>query len=93
MDAEIRQRIQLADGGAITLYDWMAEDVRDGRNLIRTDASGREVWRATPPLSGQNDCFTNILPDQHRLKAGTWSGYEVAVDVETGKVSVLTFTK
>lgn len=93
MNAEVRQRIQFADGGAITLYDWMAEEVRDGRNLIRTDASGVELWRATPPLGSQNDCFTNILPDPYQLKAGTWSGYEVAIDMDTGDVTVLAFTK
>ncbi len=93
MNAEIRQRITFADGGAITLYDWMDEAVGDGRNLIRTDATGREIWRATPPLVGHNDCFTNILPDPHRLKLGTWCGYEVAVDVETGEVTVISFTK
>lgn len=71
----------------------MAEDVRDGRNLIRTTASGRELWRATPPFIGQNDCFTNILFDPHHLKAWTWSCYEVAIDVDTGEVTVLTFTK
>lgn len=93
MNAEIRHRIQFADGGAITLYDWMAEEVRDGRNLIRTDASGNELWRATPPHSGNNDCFTHIIPDPHQLKASTWSGYEVAIDLATGEVTVLTFTK
>jgi hypothetical protein len=94
MTEPILRRIELADGGAITLYDWMSEGVRDGRNLVRTNPSGEELWRAEPPFFGlQPDHFTQLVPDPHRMRAYTFSCYEVAIDFETGKVTVLTFTK
>jgi hypothetical protein len=94
MNGPILRRIEMADGGAITLHDWMGEGVSDGRNLIRTHPSGHEVWRAQPPFFGQQaDHFTQLLPDLHRLRAYTFSCYEVDVDTETGKVTVLTFTR
>jgi hypothetical protein len=74
----------------------MAEDVRDGRNLVAADRHGAEVWRAKPVIFGdprQEDCFTSIQWDGASLTASTWSGYKVAVDPETGEVSILAFTK
>lgn len=94
MTDPICRRIELADGGAITLHGWMADGMRDGRNLIRTDGSGNELWRAEPPFFGQQaDHFTQLNPGPHQLRAYTFSCYEVAVDFETGKVTVITFTK
>lgn len=72
----------------------MSEQVSDGRNLIRTSEAGQEIWRATPPLgAGSEDCFTHISFEPAGLKASTWSGYEVAVDMQTGKITVQSFTK
>lgn len=95
MKADVRDRIELPNNaGAVTLYDWMADEVRDGRNLIRRDANGAELWRATPPLrSGLKDCFTNMTWDGEKLSAYPFSGYEVVVDVTTGEVTVTAFTK
>ena len=93
MDAKILRRVELPDGqGAVTLYDWMAIDVRDGRNLIRTDEAGTEMWRATP-VSGPEDCFTSLSWSGVALTAHTWSCYCVAVDLRDGSVTVLEFTK
>ena len=97
MDATIRQKLDLPGGdGAVTLYDWMADDVRDGRNLIRTDQSGHEMWRAKPVLYGEprhEDCFTDMYWDGASLTAQTFSGYRVAVSLSDGSVSILEFTK
>ena len=82
--------------GSITLYDWMADEVRDGRNLIRTDQSGREMWRAEPTHYGDRgteDCFTKMDWDGHHLTAFTWTCYRVAIDIETGVVTTIGFTK
>lgn len=95
MEAPILQADALPDGGAVTLYDWMAAEVRDGRNLIRTDASGSEMWRAEPTFfgSGQEDCFTQFERQGEGLVAWTWSGYRVSVNLGTGAVQTLEFTK
>ncbi len=73
------------------LYDWMAEEVKDGRNLMRVDAAGQILWKASPP--DKQDCFTRIEWDGQALTANTWSCYRVAVDLENGEVTVLAFTK
>ena len=91
VNAEILERARLLNDLTVTLYDWMAEDVRDGRNLIATTRDGVEVWRAKPP--DQEDCFTALRWDGIRLTAHTWSCYRVAIDADSGEVTILEFTK
>lgn len=97
MQAAILNRIELPNRlGAISLFDWMAEEVQDGRNLIRTTIDGIELWRAEPPLyreAGQNDCFTQIAWDGEALIAWTWSCFKVEVNLANGAVTTLAFTK
>ncbi|WP_207779352.1 hypothetical protein [Zavarzinia aquatilis] len=41
ISVQILDCIDLANGaGSIMLYDWMAEEVKDGGNLMRVDANG-----------------------------------------------------
>jgi hypothetical protein len=96
VNAEILERAKLFNDTTVTLYDWMAQDVRDGRNLIATNPDGTERWRAKPVIynyPAQEDCFTAIRWDGASLTAYTWSGYKVAVDPDDGSVRVLEFTK
>ena len=91
INADILERARLLNDATVTLYDWMADDVRNGRNLVATDRNGAEIWRAKPVIS--KDCFTAIRWDGVSLTAYTWSGYKVCVDPDTGEVTVLEFTK
>jgi len=96
VNAEIFERARLLNDATVTLYDWMAKEVSDGRNLIATNRHGGELWRAKPVMFGnpnQKDCFTAIRWDGASLTASTWSGYNVAVDSDTGDITVLEFTK
>jgi|EP00456_Euglypha_rotunda_P059356 hypothetical protein len=96
INAEILERARLLNDATVTLYDWMANDVRDGRNLIATDRNGVELWRAKPVNYGdtmRQDCFTAIRWDGVNLTANTWSCYRVLIDTDTGKVTILEFTK
>ena len=96
VNAEIFERARLLNDLTVTLYDWMADDVKDGRNLIATDRHGAEVWRAKPVMfdqPGREDCFTSINWDGIQLTAHTFSAYRVAVDADTGDVTILEFTK
>jgi hypothetical protein len=96
VNAEIFERAKLLNDLTVTLYDWMAEDVRDGRNLVATDRQGVEVWRAKPVIYGDprhQDCFTAIRWDGVNLTAYTWTGYKVSVDADSGDVTTLEFTK
>ena len=95
MNAAILKTIELPHGqGAVTLFDWMAAEVRDGCNLIRTDRAGSEVWRAKPVFGvGHQDCFTTIDWDGAALTAHTFSCYRVTVSLRDGNVTILEFTK
>jgi hypothetical protein len=94
VSGKIIDRIDLGERvGSIVLYDWMAEAVKDGRNLMRIDAEGKILWKASPPTKGSQDCFTCIRWDGRALTANTWSCYRVGVRIENGEVTVLEFTK
>ncbi len=94
MSGQVIDRIDLPDDtGSILLYDWMAEEVKDGSNLMRVDPEGCILWKASPPATGMRDCFTRMKWDGHILTANTWSCYRVAVDPQNGNVTVLEFTK
>lgn len=96
LNAEILERARLLNDATVTLYDWMADDVRDGRNLVATNRHGAELWRAKPVFfdeSGRQDCFTGIQWDGVTLTAFTWSCYRVSVDPDTGDITVLYFNK
>lgn len=93
MSEHIKKRIDLPDlAGSIVLCDWMAEEVKDGQNLMRIDAGGRVLWKAKPP-QGKPDCFTGVDWDGRILTANTWSCYLCSVDLANGEVTVLAFTK
>lgn len=96
VNAEIFERVRLSSNLTVTLYDWMAEDVRDGRNLVASNRDGVEVWRAKPVLFNdprQQDCFTSMRWDGVTLTASTWSCYDVSVDPDNGDVAIIAFTK
>ena len=40
------------EAGSIVLYDWMSDDVKDGRNLVRVDAEDGILLRVSPPKNG-----------------------------------------
>ena len=93
MSQQIIDRVDLTpEAGSIVLYDWMAEEVKDGRNLMRVDPGGKIIWKASPPRASM-DCFTRMQWEGQTLTADTWSGYRVSVDPQNGDVTVLKFTK
>lgn len=94
MSEQIIDRVDLADeAGSIVLYDCMSEEVNDGRNLIRVGPKGNILWKASPPTTGMQDCFTRMQWDGQTLTANTWSCYRVGIDLRNGDVTVLEFTK
>lgn len=95
VNAEIFERAKLHSDLTVKLYDWMSEDVKDGRTLVATTRDGVEVWRAKPVMfgdTGRQDCFTTLRWDGVHITAYTWSGYKVAVDADSGEVTILEFT-
>jgi len=48
MSGQVIDRVDLADqAGSMLLCDWMAEAVKDGRNLMRIDGEGKILWKAS----------------------------------------------
>lgn len=92
IDAEILERARMLNDATVTLYDSMADEFGDGRNLVATDRNGVELWRATP-VNDRHDCFTAIRWDGVSLTAHTWACYKVSIDPDSGDVTVLAFTK
>lgn len=94
MPAPIFNRVNLADeAGSFVLYDWMADDVQDGRNLMRVDRDGNVLWKASPVDTGGRDCFVHLEWDGQTLLANTFSCYRVSIDPDNGDVTILHFTK
>ncbi len=61
-------------------------------NVLRCGSNGSIVWMAElPEKSG--DAYTNIEWHEQNLRAFSWSGFSVILDVETGKILSSVFTK
>ena len=61
-------------------------------NVLRCRSNGSIVWTAElPEKSG--DAYTNIEWHEQKLRASSWSGFSVILDVETGKILSSVFTK
>ncbi|GAA0610851.1 hypothetical protein GCM10009547_11110 [Sporichthya brevicatena] len=66
----------------IVLDDYMTS-VSTGGNLARLDASGAELWRALP-VGDIQDAWVNVAIEGPRLRAATWAGWSVVLDIATG---------
>jgi len=94
MSARILSQVPIpASRDTIVLLDWTSDEARHGRNLVRITPEGQVVWRATPPENGTLDSFVAVEWEGAVLTASTWSCYRVTVDVDSGAITVLYFTK
>lgn len=93
MSERIVDRIALPDSTtSIVLYDYMDEEFRDGRNIVKIDECGNVLWRATPP-GGCSDCFMTVCMEGDEIIAHTWNCFRVRIDRDSGAVTILEFTK
>jgi hypothetical protein len=91
-EPRILDKIAIDATTTVVLYDWM--EIPDCRNLVLKDGD-RVRWRALPPLGDEphRDCFVAVSWDGMALTAHTFSGFSVAVDIASGAISILKFTK
>jgi hypothetical protein len=61
-------------------------------NLLRCRLDGSIVWRAEQPERA-HDRYVGMRWTEEGLSAGSWSGYRVLLDTETGRIRSLEFTK
>jgi hypothetical protein len=75
----------------IVLTDY-SDATPDRGNLARIRNDGTEVWRATPATRSQ-DAWTVARLEGGVCRASTWSGWDVTLDLATGRERSRVFTK
>jgi hypothetical protein len=73
------------------------EPTRDGlgyaARIARRRSDDSTSWIASPPRGEQHDAWTSVRMEASRVIACSWSGYEVELDLETGREFTRRFTK
>jgi hypothetical protein len=64
----------------------------DRGNLARVREDGSEVWRVVPAIRSQ-DSWTVARIENGSCRASTWSGWDVALALGTGRELARVFTK
>ncbi len=84
----------LADGAeALVLLD-APRGITPVQNLVKVDAEAHVVWRGELPTDTQGDCFVNLAVEEAgNVSASTWSGYQVVLSRQTGRLLERRFTK
>ena len=91
-DLRIYRSVELSDGsGRIVLYDWSANLEYRFENLVCL--KGAPIWKASLPENTGPDCFVNFILDSDTIRANTWSGYLLTLDLKTGKTLAGVFVK
>jgi outer membrane protein assembly factor BamB len=62
------------------------------RNLARHASTGESVWVAELPTSS-GDAYVEALIVNDKVIGWSWSGYRVALNIESGKIETSAFTK
>lgn len=75
----------------IVLTDYMDASPDQG-NLARVREDGTEVWRVVPRTQSQ-DSWTVARIEDGVCRASTWSGWDVTLDLATGRELARVFTK
>jgi hypothetical protein len=90
----VRSVLPVADAsGCIVLLDYSRGPPGAFPNLIRCRPDGSVEWRAALPTTAGSDAYVRVSWDEGRLLANSWSGYQVVVDPDTGRITSSTFTK
>ena len=77
------------DGLVLLRYD---RGPRTFPNLLRLRPDGSVVWRAELPEQ-VGDTYVGMEWSNGSLTAGSWSGFEVVLDPDTGRLLAQKFTK
>ena len=76
------------------LLDYMeCEGEPTCRNIVRLAPTGEIKWYAAPPSSDQKDAYVALEEENDSIRAQTWSGYEVILNIEDGRIRRRTFSK
>jgi len=62
-------------------------------SITRRRRDGSAAWTALPPRGEQQDAWTAVRLEQGQVIAYSWSGFDVRLDLQTGKEIDRRFTK
>ena len=82
------------DNYVIVLLSWeeLANTDVYNRNILCLDKEGEQLWRVEDPdwyRSGKVKTeapFTSIRIVDNKLEGGTWDGFDIIIDIKTGKL-------
>jgi hypothetical protein len=92
MDAHILQSLDFPDCRAV-LFDWSSNKEYRFENLVCLNGDGSLRWKAELPKNSGPDCFVGIALDNSQLRANTWSGFALWLDLLSRRVLKSAFTK
>lgn len=75
----------------VALLEW-GDKIPNYANLWRYSAEHGTVWKAELPTLG-SDVYTDFHLEETGLVAHSWSGYKILIDLSTGRILSLQFTK
>lgn len=85
------QEIALEDGGRLVLHGLSAKDA--GCAIMRLHRSGRRLWVARPDDGAAQDAFVAMALSGDEVRADTFQGVCLRLDLDTGEVLERTFVK
>ena len=81
------------EGKIVVIYDYMEfAKGRPARNMFAYNKAGLQLWRAEDIRMGATDAYT-IICSEYPFKVGNFAGFNVLIDLNTGKVLDMIFTK
>src|SRR5690349_17757048 len=92
-EAPVREVLPLpnADACLVLLDPDAANTPFTFENLFKVGPDGRIEWKAQLPQS--HNCFVSVTICGDYVKANTWSGHRVEIDLATGQTRKVTFVK
>jgi hypothetical protein len=78
---------------AVVLLDYMAVPNGPFQNLICVSPEGTVVWAAPLPSISSTEAYVSFDLGIDELRANSWDGYRVHIDLASGEILQKTFTK
>jgi hypothetical protein len=75
----------------LSYYEFSQSDHRHLGNLLRLHPDGTIAWTAEVPHTG--DVYVQFSLTGDFIKANTWSGFLVLIDINNGKILKMEFVK
>jgi hypothetical protein len=92
-DAFMLSQVPIPDSDDVLDLEPTADGFGDAVSIGRARNDGSMAWSALPPGGAPHDVWTDVRLDGQRVRAHSWSCYEVVLDLESGRKIMRTFVK